>query len=363
MQTYDNLAQRGIAYFTDTMADFTPVKSKLASEKEQRAAYDFIKNIYGSLYQNPELLGFKLLPDDCFLEWWTSKKEKPGLTSKIRNYIKKTNQFIETIYEIVYHGQADGDRITVGFDVKPGMLKKLAVFSITAEKNIFTFPEGTVKGLKLLALVSTEHSLDVNPLHKQEKRPFTLFSHGVFNPEKPYTVEAFRRIFENKAAYDKLINYFENNGFTRVDDKWHVIGIGGDAFSFDYMKFYGKPEGKINFSGASRNYSGIEIKYNEALASRTEIRVHIPFFKELLEHTDKMSPSLKRFISGHNQCGYCGWCAKGKPPKFAIIDDKHICTVWIFGYAWNHFYEGTWLPDEVGELMDFIDVLFKDRRI
>lgn len=367
MQSYENLAQRGTNYFLDTMADFSPVKSKHATEKEQRVAYDFIHGIYKSIFENPQLMGFKLLLDDYFPETWTPKKEKPGLTEKIRGYIKNINLLIETIYKIVYNGQVDGDRITTELEIKPAMLKKLAAFGIKAEKSdeklIFTFPKGTVKGLKLLALVSTEAALEADPLHKRERSLFTLFSHGVFDLKKAYTVEIFRKLFENKEAYDKLINYFEKKGFARVDNKWFVMGMNCDLISMDFVKIYGKHDGKIGDSWASKNICGIEIMYKELTQYRTEIKVHIPFYKEVLANADKMTPTLRSFISRHNNCGGCGWCARGKAPKFAVVDDKHLCAMFTFGYGWKHFYEGTWLPDEVGELMDFCEKLFSDRRI
>jgi len=54
---------------------------------------------------------------------------------------------------------------------------------------------------------------------------------------------------------------------------------------------------------------------------------------------------------------------KTKPLGFVKVGENNICPVFTFGYQYNHFYEGLWLPDAVSELMDFIDKLFADRRI
>jgi len=304
-KTFKNLAQRSINYFLVTMPRFTAVKSESADKKEQENAYDFIKGIYEKLFDNPEHLGLKIPEDDCYPDWWTPKKEKPGLPEKIRANIKNVNLFIETIFNIVHTGKKDdsteasGEKTSVSKEnciLKPAMLKYLAVFGIGHEKVnenfIFTFPKGTLKGLKLLADISMEYSKSSSTeIHKKTITPFFLFLHGVFNPETPYTTEIFRGIFENKEAYDKLINYFEKNNFIRLDNKEHSGGMKCDKISFDFIKFFGKPEGKIGSCWKTRNFSGIEIAYDELTQSQTRIGIHLPFFKEILENADKMSES------------------------------------------------------------------------
>ncbi|MDR2559408.1 MAG: hypothetical protein LBC86_07705 [Oscillospiraceae bacterium] len=372
-KTFENLAQRGVHYFLAAMPRFDAVKSKRATAKEQENAYNFIKEIYEKLYENPELLGLKIHPDDCFPDYWTPKKEKPDLKTRINSYVKSINNLIEAVYNIIYSGNADGDKITLSkefYDVKSAMLKKLANFGIASEKAPehlhFNFPEGTVKGLKLLALISAENSHKIREIHKHQTRAFTLFSHGVFNPEAPYTAEIFRGIFENKEAYGKLIDYFDSNGFIRVDNRESKMSVNCDIISLDYVKFYGKPEGRIKETWSSGNCSGVQITYDMTLESFTTIGVHIPFYREVLSNADKMKdPALRSFVSRHNECHVCNWCVRGKvknPPKFITVDEKNLCTLFTFGYRFKHFYEGTWLPDEVGLLMDFIDELFADRR-
>ncbi|MCL2697902.1 MAG: hypothetical protein FWE74_07455, partial [Oscillospiraceae bacterium] len=358
---FDNLAQRGIHYFLSTMPQFSAVKSKFANAGEQENAYNFIKSIYENLYENSELLGLKVHPDDCFPEHWTPKKEKPELKTRIFSCIKHINTFIEAIYKIIYLGSlesAGSDKIILSkevYDVKPAMLKKLANFGITNEKTpehlCFTFPKGTVKGLKLLALISTEVSQKPSEINYNRTYPFTLFARGVFNPELPYTAEIFRGIFENKEAYDKLIKYFNSNGFIRVDNRESKMSMNGDIISLDYVKFYGEPEGRVKETWSSSNYSGVQIIYDPTLESFATIGVHIPFYREILANADKMKdPALRSFISRHNNCYVCNWCVRGnaknpKPPRFVTVDDKNLCTLFTFGYKFKHFYDGMWLPD------------------
>jgi len=374
-KTFENLAQRCVDYFLATMPQFKAVKSETANEKEQEKAYNFIKGIYESLNKNPQLLGLKNQADDCYPNWWTQKKEKPGLPAKIRSNIKSVSLFIESLYEIVHNGKADGDKITIAVNdcnVKPAVIKKFSGFGVENEKDsenyFFTFPKGALKGLKLLAKISMDYPQKSSlKIHDKILDKYFLFSRGIFDPRTPYMTEIFRSIFDNREAYDKLINYFENNNFIRLDNKEYSGSMKCDKVSFDYIKFYGKPEGKIGNCWKTRNFSGIEIAYDEMTQSQTRIGIHLPFFAEILENADKMSESLKKYVSEQNKCGGCRYCVqmdktKTKPLRLVKVGENNICTVFTFGYQYNHFYEGMWLPDSVIELMDFIDKLFADRK-
>jgi hypothetical protein len=369
MKTFDNLAQRAIHYFLATTPSFTAVKSDRATKKQQESAYDFIKGIYTKLFDNPEITGMKIQPDDCLSEWWNNK-EKPQLKGKIRNYIKNINIMLETIYKIVYTGNSDGDKLTVrrdDFEIKPAMIRKLANFGITADKNeefyCFDFPKGTVKGLKLLALISTQYSdRGFDPIHNRSMAEFTLFSRGVFDPESPYTAEVYRNMFGFEKPFNKMIDYFEKKGFHRLDNREYKGGFHGDVISLDYLKFYGKPEGHVDGAWKIRNMSGVSMEYHEASRTFMTVGVRIPFYREVLEHEDKMSDSLKQFITCTNKCGHCGYCARGKVPKFARVNDVDLCTMFTFGYCFADFNDDNWLCDNVIELLELVDELFADTR-
>lgn len=375
MKTFENLAQRSMNYFLATMPSFHSVKSELVSVKEQENAYHFIKGIYNTLYHNPEFLGLKIHPDDCLEYWWSKRSDKPGIADKIRGYIKRTNQIIETIYIIVYTGIATGDCITLElkqYEIKNAMIKKLVSLGIRIKRqdeiyNI-TFPKDTLKGLNLLASISYEYSnKNATMIHNNPATAFLLFSHGIFNPEVPYTAEIFHEIFENKEAYEKLITYFNDKKFTRIDHKEYKIGMHADMMSLDFVKFYGEPEGIIGNAWKTRNFSGIEFSYDELNQDCSRVGIHIPFFREVLENIDKMSPSLRGFIANWNQCMGCRYCVKSdksktKPLRFVKVNDKNICSVFTFGYTFNQFYDGLWMADGVIELMEFVDDLFKEKR-
>lgn len=376
MKSFETLAHRGIYYFTATMPPFRAAKSDSANEEEQETSYNFIKGIYAKLNDNPEFFGLKTHPDDSYQFWWSKRTEKPGLPDKIRSYIKNINLMMETVYIIISEGETDGDNITLTRDlcqIKPTMLKKLINLGIIAEKGAetycFAFPKGTVKGLKLLASISSEHShKSTSAIHIKSVSPFLLFSRGIFCPEAPYTAEIFREIFDNKESFDKLTDFINKEKFIRIDNKEYKTGIHGDTISLDYIKFYGKPEGVIGSSWKTKNFSGVEFSYDELNEDCTRIGVHVPYFREVLENVDKMSPNLREFISKWNKCMGCRYCvqmdkSKTKPLRFVKINESNVCSVFTFGYTFNQFYEGMWIADSIVELLEFVDELFADRRV
>jgi len=373
-KAFDSLAQRGTHYFLATMPTFHPIVSQSATAKEQEAAYNFIKDIYEKLYADPSLLGLKTPLDDCYPEWWTPKKEKPGLPENIRSPIKSINLLMEALYHIVYFGKQKGDTFALAkeaYEIKPAMLKKIPNFDIDAanvgESYAFTFPKGVAQGLKLLGQISTGNAERANPaIHSRPMAAFTLFAHGVFDPQAPYTAEVFRRIVQNDAAFDKVIDYFARPGFTRLDHKEYRTGIKGDAFSLDYVKQYGKPEGVVGAAWKTRNFSGIEFTYNELTQSSMTIGLHIPFFSEVMAKSDQMSDSLRDFVANFNKCSGCRYCVqldktKTKPIRVVKVGNSNLCTVFVFGFTFNNLGDNMWFADGIIELMEFVDKVLMGR--
>lgn len=353
-KTFDNLAQRGVNYFLATVPSFRAVSSDAATEREQESAYSFIKGVYEKIYADPTLLGLKIAPDDCFEDWWPKKSTKPGLDVKIRGYIKNINMFVEALF---------GTAFCEAYEMKSVMQKKLAAFGVTPEQ-IAKDP-----GLKLLAEISNSFSENsATEIHKNSVLPHLLFSRGVFDPVAPYTAEIFHNIFENKEAFDKLNDYFAARDFVRVDNRADAWIKNGCNVSLDYVKLYGNPEGVIGAPWKSRNYSGVSFEYNELIETCATVGIHIPFYREVLAHTDEMSESLRAFISSGNKCFHCGYCVqmdktKTKPMKFVTVNDTDLCSLFTGGYKYKKFYGEMWLTNGIIELMDFVDKLFLDKRL
>lgn len=362
-QEFNSLPQRSIYYFLATYAPFHPVASAFAEEAEQRSAYDFILGIYQKLYEDPGLMGFRLLPDDSLSDW-QFQKDKPKLVPELRKPLRKLEEFMELLWTISYNGQADHNYLVMDCshrELKPSDKKLLERFEILIERTetsyLLQFPCSTA-GLQLLARISLQNA---RPAWQGQQKPYLLFSRGVFDPSSPWSSEIFSSMLEHPEPFCRLISYLEEKNFRRIDNKEcnHQV-------SLDYIKCYGKTDDELKWAWGERTHSGLEVIYEETRRNQPLITLRIPYYKELLERTDAMSPSLKDFILLHNKkCDNCRYCVQtdktGKRPlAFFIIEKKPLCPLYPgFMYRWKSLDDAT--VNGIIEMLEFIDYAFKER--
>ena len=362
--SFENLAQRSIYYFIATYPSFYSVNSADVNIDEQKAAYEFIKSIYIKLYENPTLLGIKLAPDDSFSDW-QQQKAKPDLAPAIRSIIKKLEEFITMLWSISTYGQAEEYMLVVNkadVEFKPSFIKQLAAFGVKVNKKVneyvLEFPFN-IKGLKLLAEVSAQN---VKPPKDGKQKPYLLFSRGVFDVTAPWSREVFGNMFTDQNIFDTLIDFLEQNGYKRIDNKECYNQI-----SLDYIKSYGKPEDELKWAWAERTHGGIEVVYEEIKKNQPLISLRIPYFKEILSKSEMMNNQLKNFItSTTKKCDGCRYCVQtdksGKRPFAYISFDEHmLCPLFAgFQYRWKSLDNKT--VDGMIEMLKFIDGIFAGRR-
>ena len=361
---FENLAQRSIYYFLATFPSFYPLVPSHVSETEQKEAYTFIKDIYVKLYQDPAILGFKLLPDDSLGDK-EQQKEKPDLVSTIRKTIIKTEEFIALLWSISLKGIASGNTLTVNkneLDLKSSGIKQLSAFNVHASKlensYLFSFPIG-VNGLKLLAEVS---EMNAKPPKDGRQKPYLLFSRGVFNVSAPWSREVFGNMLIDRKPFDKLIDFLEQQGYKRIDNNEYNKNI-----SLDYIKNYGSHEDEVKSAWAERTHSGIEVIYEELRRNQLVVSLRIPYFKEILENADKMPHQVKDFLtSTTKKCDGCRYCVQtdktGKRPLARIeVEQYGLCPLFPgFYYRWKTLEDRK--VDVIIGTLEFIDDIFSDRR-
>ena len=358
-KSFDNLAQRSLNYFLATYPPFIPVRSDAATAEEQETVYLFLKSIYEKAYNDPSLLKLKAIPDDSYSDW-EFHKAKPELITEIRDSIKKVEQLIFLLFQICLSKQLDENSFFVpetDMEIKPSALKQLRNFDIQYQASgdgyTFTFPVKTA-GLKLLAETSMQNrgnGIDI-------PKPHMLFSRGVFDPNHPWTYEVFRNLSKEWNAFDRLISFLDRNDYERIDCS--------EGFSLNYVKNYGKKREKLKAAWAERTHGGIELVYEEARRNPVLLSLRIPYFKEILEHSDKMDDKLKSFITGTTKkCDGCRYCVQtdksGTRPLAAInVDDHDLCPLFCgFSYRWRTIDDD--LVDNIIELLQFIDEAFRER--
>ena len=346
---FPTLPHRCMYFFLATFPSFYPVKSPDAAEGEQRAAYDFIRGVYEKIYNDPILLGFKAIPDDC-LGNWEQQKAKPGLVPKIRGMIYKTADFIELLYNIAS---------CYDVEVKPAQIKTLAKFGVETKDvdgaRKYIFPQGTERGLALLAKLSAKNS------EPAQKRYF-LFSRGVFDAKAPWMSEVFGKMLENRAPYDRLVKFFDENGYMRIDGRSEENQMA--AVTLDYVKEYAPNGGKLKQAWAERTRGGIEFVYQEVRRNQFSATMRIPGFHILLKYSEMMNEKVKSFVtSTAKKCDGCKYCVKtdktGKRPFVAVpVGNLKICPMFCgFQFTWRSLDDET--VDNIAETLIFIDTVFR----
>lgn len=358
-QSFENLAQRSLAYFLVTYPPFTSIHSTEASEVEQRNTYLFIKGIYERIYNDPSLLGLKDIPDDSFNDW-EFHKTNPKLAVKIRDGIKKVDQFISLIFNICLSNKVNDNTFSVSksdIEIKSTALKQLQKFDIqvktTESEYLISFPI-KADGLILLAKISKEN---IDSESGQQKASL-LFSRGVFDAASPWTSEVFRNMFDGKEAFDKLMDFLIKNNYIRADGKENV--------SLNYIKNYGDVKEKLKSAWAERTHGGIEIVYEETRKNQQLISLRVPYFADILKNHDKMNDKVKSFVvNTTKKCDDCGYCVQtdksGKRAKaYIMVDEFELCPLFCgFQYRWKKV--DVTLAENMIEMLQFIDEIFHDR--
>jgi len=358
-QKLDSLAQRSVCYFLVTYPPFTPIISSEATEEEQKSAYLFIKEIYESVYHGPSLLGLKNLPDNSFSDW-EYHKTNPQLVVNIRDGIKKVEQFIALLYQICLSRQICDTTFSISrseIELKTASRKQLEKFGIntnvTENEYLFKFPI-KVNGLRLLANIAKQS------IAGESDKDSLLFSRGVFDPVTPWTQEVFKGMFDEGEAFDTLMEFFQREGYLRID--------GRNSVSLNYVKNYSYKEEKLKSAWAERTHGGIELIYEETRNNQPLIALRIPYFDQVLIAYNRMNDKVKSFVlNTSKKCDNCGYCTQtdktGKRPRAYITNDEFkICPLFC-GYQYRWKTIDNILVENMIELLQFVDEIFQDYKV
>jgi hypothetical protein len=246
--------------------------------------------------------------------------------------------------------------------IKPSGIRQLAAFGVQAEKledsYQVSFPV-PASGLKLLAEISLSKA---NPQKWGINRPYLLFSRGIFDIESPWSREVFGNMLPDRRPFDRLIDFLEQNGYRRIDNKEYLNNI-----SLDYIKNYGNPEDEVKSAWGERTHSGIEVIYEELRKNQFVIALRLPYFKEILQNPDRMNERVKNVVlSTTKKCDGCRYCVQtdktGKRPLACIaVDGQNLCPLFPgFQYRWKTLDDG--IVDDIIRMLNLIDELFAERK-
>ncbi|WP_055667508.1 hypothetical protein [Desnuesiella massiliensis] len=357
-KNFDNLSQRIIYSYVGTFPKFIPVKSEAATEHSQYQFYSFMKNILLKLYNNPELLDISMVPDDYY-EDWEFQNRKPELIETMRKYKKKIDDFYILLFKIGEHGVAKNNKLYVSkihMKVISKTLSKLDNLGLKSEnrKDEFVFwsdeyPD-MIYAWKLLVGTSL----------KSNKDSLLLFSRCMFDSTYSYTSDIFKNLLENKSAFQVLEDFFEQNGYERVD-------IRGNEISLDWVKNYGKKDEPLKASCLEKTYGGISIYYDYKKKNQIVFGLRIPRFKDLLLHFNEMDSELKDFvILNTKKCNSCGYCTQTdktgtRKPQFLTViynGEYNLCQLFP-GYSFTWTYVDDKAALNIIKMLSFMDLMLE----
>lgn len=348
---FKNLEQRVVGSYIDTFPAFIPEKCSEVTESEQKQFYNFIKNIYLKIFDNPLLLYTKLNEDDLYTHRFNKAFDnKPKLYGQMQSDTKKMEEFLNVLFEVGISGHIGTDKLIIDNSVKVNK-KHLSILEqcglSSAKENhqtAFFYDHGNemFRAWKWMATRPGASNLS--------------FSRCLFNSEYSYASDVFSRLLGNEKAFYALEKYLMENGYIRIDNRDNQIAL-------DYVKNYDKKDMPVKDSWAERTHGGISLKYYYYVAKPACISLRVPKLKEILNDFDLMEDELKDFVVKRNKkCDDCRYCVQtDKMGKRNLIfttvslDKKYnLCPLFPgFNYCWD--YMDDTLASNMMRYLEFIN--------
>lgn len=348
---FKNLEQRVVGSYIDTFPAFVPEKCSEVTEAGQKQFYDFIRNIYLKIFDNPLLLYTKLNEEDFYTYRFNKAfDKKPKLYEQMQSDTKKIEEFLSVLFEMGISGHIGDDKLIVDQSIKVNnryiSLLEQGGLTYTKEngQSVFSYDNGT-------AMFRVWKWMTERPGASK-----LSFSRCLFNAEHSYASDIFARLLGNEKAFYTLEKYLTDHGYIRIDNRDNQIAL-------DYVKNYDKKDMPVKDSWAERTHGGISLKYYYYVAKPACISLRLPRLKELLNNFDSMEAELKEFVVKKNKkCDGCRYCVQtdktGKRDLIFITvsfdKEYNLCPLFPgFNYCWDHMDDT--LASNMMQCLSFID--------
>jgi len=340
--TFDNLAQRVVNGWVETMPDFVPVATLPVSETSQQQFHTFLRGVAEAIRAHPEWIGLSIQPDDAY-EFGEMQNRRPELIDAMRKTRRKVDDFVTLLLKLGVAGVVDGQTLRIqkkdvnltaptrerlarfGFGLAAGKTETV----ITCDAFPKMFPAWV-----WLAAEATRTAQAAGPAHV----PPVRFSRCLYSDTYPYTRDVLLRLADDSPGLLTLIGFFEKEGYTLVCNRDNQINV-------DWVKSYGKADDPLKGWWGERTHGGLAFEYDWIRKNPMLFGLRIPEFKTLLQHFDAMPDQVKAFVVQHTKhCDACGYCTQtdktGKRPRaFMTVEynGKHaLCPLFPgFGYTWQ----------------------------
>jgi hypothetical protein len=180
--------------------------------------------------------------------------------------------------------------------------------------------------------------LSTSPNHS-----FPHFIGCMFDKDYPYTSKIYEKLSKDKKSFQTLLSFLMENNYLRIDNRDNKVNL-------DYAKEYDKKENKLKEAWGERTHGGFSVQYDVLMQSPLLYSLRVPYYKILLEHSEKMSDEVNEFIvNTGKKCDNCRYCVQmDKTGKKAlsyitVVNNNkkfNMCTYFPgFNYCWENLNE------------------------
>lgn len=321
MIDYKTLEERIVdSYLIQSAIKFVKRDKSKLTEKDQMILFDFTKNIYTTIKNNPEILFKEFHNDDAHPNRFNcSSYNKPDLKKHMRKAIKTIDDFLYIIYSI-----------GLGNDIK--------------------IPK---KYHDLYNIIGIDNNKKIHEVLKQfigkEKLSFHNFIRCMYSENYKYFVEIFGQFIEDQKAYERLIKWLIDNDYIYVPFLVNSEVKNSESCGFGfYKKVKNDDKEAYNFSMYRHWNIGLFMDYNVLIQEPVIYDLRIQSVRNILEKFNELDDILKNFICNyHARCNGCNYCIqrhlkKSKNVKtFARIVEHNnkklaLCPInYVYSYCWN----------------------------
>lgn len=301
------LHQRIFYNYQICLSPFQPIKSDMADQRAQEQMHMFCSDILNLAYNNPEIIGLKIEPDDCF-ELYVCNNRKPDLSKSFR----KSGELMGNIYRFLcyaaLYGEINSNTLKVLLDKQQMKIAK-TVLNILPKLGLTVVKEGLSVTLTTDKYPQIFHAMrllvNVNT-HDGEITGKTIFSFAmcIYNGDINYLIRMIEE--KNEIENDFFTPYFKN-----MIDKGYIYDqdcgwcAEGPYFNF---KFNNEVSGVHIYFSLHKKH---QIYFQ--LGSQIGVKAICEDFNNQLDHIQNY------LLNRLTDCNDCMGCTKGgKNEKFAV---------------------------------------------
>ncbi len=326
------LEQRILHGYRTMFPAFWPSQNAPVCAEEQKAFYDFMKNLYQMLFDDPALLVPALHPDDAFPSRYKKGYGKPALQAQVL----KIENAVEGLLKNMF-------RMGGGAQVKWSRRQQ-----------------------KILALAGLDPAAALPPawvwMATRPNADPVAFAYCLFDENHRYTADLYAPLL-GEAPFRRLEKWMTDHGYRAYDTyntQWP---------DYQLTLCYANPawgdERPRGGNAYKIKHTGICAQFDAYVDEPVSLGLCIPSgMKPYLAHFDQMPPKVQAFVMERTKkCDGCRYCVQtdktGRRPLACIPiryrdETYRLCPYFPgYRYCWHRIDDG--LVGNLTALLDFMD--------